>query len=87
MTKRLHPMRDDDMNCFVSRCKCGAGLCFAAVDDPKHRKNNANEVAKMIRRGYRVDNMPLSEVRNSKFCFCEAKKPKTKKPSPTAELF
>lgn len=70
---------NDDINCFVARCKCGNGLVFAAVDTLDRKSENAKEVAQLIRKGYRIDNLPLSEVRKSKFCFakeCGAKTPK-----------
>jgi hypothetical protein len=78
-------MSDDNVNCFVARCKCGKGLVFAAVDQPDRRKDNAKEVAGLIRAGYRVDNMPLLEVRKSTFCF-ECKSPKKEKRQPQQSM-
>lgn len=79
-------MSDEDVNCFVARCKCGSGFVFAAVDLPEHRKSNAKEVAKLIRDGYRIDNVSVGEVRKSKLCFCEQKKSKAK-PEPQLTIF
>lgn len=78
-------MADEEVNCLVARCKCGAGFVFAAVDLPEHRKSNAKEIAKLIVAGFRIDNATVGEVRKSKLCFCDRKK---SKPEPmTAELF
>jgi hypothetical protein len=79
----------DDVNCFIARClKCN-GLVFASVDTPDHRAENAKEVAKLIRKGYRVDNMPVSEVRKSKFCFAKdcGSEPKKTEPHPQQAIF
>ncbi len=66
-------MADENVNCFVAHCKCGKGLCFASVDLPSRRKDNAKDVAELIRDGYRIENMPLAETRKTAFCFCGAK--------------
>lgn len=80
-------MSNEDVNCFIARCHKCSGLVFASVDTPDHRGDNAKEVAKLIRKGYRIDNMPVSEVRKSKFCFAKECGAVLPKPSPTAELF
>lgn len=54
--------------CYVSRCPCG-GITFASVDVPERRKDNAKEVAKLIRAGRKIETMTVSEVRKAKFCF------------------
>lgn len=65
-------MSETDINCFVAKCTCG-GLIFASVDEPtpQRRKDNAKEVAALIRKGYRIENMPVSQVRMHKFCFAK----------------
>ena len=62
----------DATNCFISRCDCG-GLTFAAVDTPERRKDNAKEVAALIRDGRRVENLSVTEVRGARWCFGECK--------------
>jgi hypothetical protein len=68
----------DQTPCYVAHCKCGCGaLVFASVDDGTHdakrRKENANEIAKLIRDGLVVTRMTVDEVRKSKF-LCDRKK-------------
>lgn len=58
----------DNTPCYVSRCVCG-GLTFASVDVPDRRKENAKEVAKLIRAGRKIETMTVSDVRKAKFCW------------------
>lgn len=58
---------EENPNCFISRCACG-GLTFASVDLPERRKQNAKDVADLIRAGRTIENMPVLEVRAAKWC-------------------
>jgi hypothetical protein len=79
-------MNDENVNCIVARCKCGSGFCYMAVDQPEYRNGIAKEVAKLIRDGYRIENITVGEARKSKLCWCESPAKKAK-PAATAELF
>ena len=61
-------MNDEDTPAYVSRCKCGCGaFIFAAVDIPDMQKSNAQEVGKLIHKGYAVERTTIGVVRKSQF--------------------
>jgi hypothetical protein len=57
----------DTTPCYVAYCKCG-GMIFAAVDAPECAKDNANEVAALIRRGIPVSKAIAGDVRKATWC-------------------
>jgi len=58
----------DETPCYIARCKCGCGgLVFASVKVPGREKENAKEVAKLIRAGLTIGEMPVSDVRAAKW--------------------
>lgn len=70
-------MADEEIPCYVAKCLCGCGaLIFASVDEPKQsparRKDTANEIAKLVRRGFTIDRMSVGDVRKSRFT-CDRK--------------
>lgn len=53
---------------YIARCKCGCGgVVVAMVDDDKYKKENAKEVAKLIRQGYAVERSTVGYVRTAPF--------------------
>lgn len=74
----MNELERDQTPCYVARCLCGCGhLVFASVDSgPDRKKENAKEVAKLIRQGYAIERMPVGEVRYAKW-FCEKRKKET----------
>ena len=62
-------MSDETVTCILGRCRCG-GIIFASVETPEHRKDNAKEVAKLIRAGFAVATaQPLDDARKGKWCL------------------
>jgi len=58
----------DATPCYVARCLCGCKrLVFASVDDGKHPKQTAKDIAGLIRKGYTIERMSVSEVRVAKW--------------------
>jgi len=47
---------------YISRKPCGC-LSMAVVDNPEHKKDVANEIAKAVRRGETVDRVTSEQVR------------------------
>lgn len=65
-------MADENVPCYIARCKCGCGhLVFASVDEPNQsaarRKDNATEIAKMIADGFTIERMNVGDVRTAKW--------------------
>ena len=65
-------MANEQVPCYIARCKCGCGaLIFASVDEPgqseARRKDNAKEIAGLIRKGFTIERMRVGDVRSSKF--------------------
>lgn len=62
-------MTDDSANkpCFIGRCKCG-GIMFASVDEPQRRKENAKEVAKLVRGGFSISTETVGVARTGAWC-------------------
>lgn len=66
-------MNDDStIPCYTAKCLCGCGgLVYADVDEPnktkERKKGTANEIAKMIRRGYAIERMTVGDVRKASF--------------------
>lgn len=59
---------EEQVPCYIARCLCGCGgLKFAAADVPDCRKDNANEIAKLVRRGYTIERMNVGDVRMAKW--------------------
>ena len=54
--------------CFIGRCKCG-GIMFASVDEPQRRKDNANEVAKLVRGGFSISTETVGVARTGSWCM------------------
>lgn len=49
------------------RCKCG-GIVYAGVNGPQYRKDNAREVAALIRKGFAIETASLEVARQGKWC-------------------
>ncbi len=63
-------MSNESTPCFVAICKCGCGkLVFASVDKPEMAKDNAKEVAKLIRDGLTIEKMTVADVRTADWHF------------------
>jgi len=65
-------MSDEEVPCYIARCKCGCGgLIFASVDEPgqskERRDDTAKEIAKLVRKGYTVERLSVGEVRMAKW--------------------
>ena len=58
---------------YVGIAKCGC-IKGASVDVPEHAKDTAKFVSDFIRRGYKVERWPCSQVRESKWKCEECKK-------------
>lgn len=58
----------DQITCTIGKCQCG-GIVFAAVNEEKHRKDTAKDVAKLIRLGFSITTITLEEVRMGKWCL------------------
>lgn len=63
-------MSDEQVPCYIAKCKCGCGaLVFASVDEPgqsaERLKDTAKELAKMVRSGFTIERMPVGEVRKA----------------------
>lgn len=63
-------MNPEEMPCYIARCLCGCGaLRFAAVDEPgacqNLRDDNAKEIAALVRKGYTIERMTVSDVRSA----------------------
>ena len=56
---------------YIGRKTCGC-LVFATVDDPKHRKEVAKDVAEAIAAGLAIDRVTCDYVRKN-FSRCEHK--------------
>ena len=52
---------------YMAKCCCG-GMVMACVDNPKHKKDTASEVAKSIKKGYEISRVTVEEVREMLFC-------------------
>lgn len=70
--------------------KCITGLCpgcerivFTSVDLPERRKENAKEVARMVRDGIRIESWTVDAVRAGNWA-CECKKKTAKQPAQAA---
>ncbi len=68
----------EDRVCLVAWCRGCNRVVFATVDIEERRKENAREIAKMIRAGMRTGELMSSEVRKADWC-CECKA-RTEKP-------
>lgn len=53
--------------CFIGRCKCG-GIVFASVDEPERRKDNAKEVASLVRGGFSIATETVGAARTGTWC-------------------
>ena len=62
-----------ESNCIVEIAPCCNRVVFACVDSEDRRKENAHEVAKLIRAGYRIETWPTPKVRAADW-MCECKK-------------
>ncbi len=65
-------MANEDMPCYIARCRCGCGaLMFASVDEPEQpqaqRDDTAKEIADLVRKGFTIERMPVGEVRKSRW--------------------
>ena len=59
---------EKDPTCTIGRCKCG-GIVFAGVEGAEYRKDNAREVAKLVRAGFDIETgRPLDAARKGKWC-------------------
>jgi len=73
-SSRPYSQSRDATPCYVARCLCGCKrLVFASVDDGVHPKETAKTVAQMIRKGYVIERMTVSEVRAAQW-MCEQKR-------------
>jgi hypothetical protein len=54
--------------CYVAYCKQCRGMIFASVDKPEYAKDNAKEVAALIRRGIPVSKATVDDVRAAWWC-------------------
>lgn len=80
-------MADENVPCYIARCKCGYGsLVFASVDEPNQsaarRKDNAKEIAGLIAQGFTIDRMNVGDVRKAQW-GCVNKSARTSKGNPT----
>lgn len=58
---------------YVATKPCGCTVA-GCVDDPAYRKDNAKEIARWIREGYKVDRLPEEDGRTMlKSCKCQPK--------------
>lgn len=67
---------------YVARCRGCGRLVYASVisdDDKERRREQAKDVAGLIRNGFDIERMTTEEVRKSDFvCNCPKQKPKDK---------
>lgn len=54
--------------CYIGKCVCG-GIVFAGVDRPEHRKDNASDIADLMRRGFTVERVAVEAARTGKWCL------------------
>lgn len=58
---------------YIARCKCGCGgVVVAMVDDDNYKKENAKEIAKLIRQGFAIERSTVGYVRTGPF-MCQKK--------------
>lgn len=65
-------MANEDIPCYIARCRCVSGsLMFASVDEPGHsqerRDDTAKEIADLLRQGFTIERMTVGEVRKAKW--------------------
>jgi hypothetical protein len=78
---RQERLKDKDLTpCFAAMCQCG-GWVGVTVDVPEHARDNAKEVARWMRAGFRIDKITVQSVRDgsSRMCECNREKKKTAK--------
>ncbi len=56
-------------NCYIALCKCGK-MVMCCVDDPRHRKGTAKEVADCVAKGYEIKLVSIDYVRDAENEFC-----------------
>ena len=66
--------------CVVAWCRCCEHIVFAALDKPERNSENAREIAKLLKAGFKIGSLPTEQVRNSVWC-CD--KPRTASASQT----
>lgn len=53
---------------YIALCKCGK-VVMCCVDEPKHKKDTAKEVASCLRAGFEIKRVTVEYVRNEiEFC-------------------
>lgn len=63
---------------YIGRAPCGC-IRFACVDEPVHAKDNAKEIAKLIRDGWTVERVTVQFVRDNWGPGCEQCEPKSER--------
>ena len=59
---------DEDFPAYIARCKCGCtGIVVAIVDNPKHKKETAKEVASCIKDNFSIERVTVGYVRSNRF--------------------
>ena len=75
---------NDQTSCFTAFCKCG-GWIGTAVDKPEYANENAKSVGRWMRAGYRIEKVPVCDIRSSATRMCDC--PRTNKRNKQKEMF
>jgi hypothetical protein len=79
-------MSTEQAYAYIGRAPCGC-IRFATVDEPRHAKDNAKEIAKVIKAGYTVERVTVEFVRSNWGPGCEQCDPKkAKKAAATPQM-
>lgn len=62
----------DQTPCWTAFLSCGHWIA-TAVDTPDRAKENAKEVGAWIRKGFRVEKVPVCDIRSGKVELCNCK--------------
>lgn len=59
----------DATHCYIGTWPACGCVRFVTVDAPEHAKDNAKEIAKLVRAGYAVNRVTIEEFRSDKTTF------------------
>ena len=58
-----HSQIAKEPRCYIGVWPACGCIRFVTTDDPEYEKDNAKEIAKLVRKGYRVENITVAEFR------------------------
>jgi hypothetical protein len=57
-------LNEDERRCYIGTWPACGCIRFVSADDPDYEADNAKEVARLIRMGYRVENITVAEFKS-----------------------